>query len=186
VSLLDNHKYVETFARSRAGAAFVHPDIAGRAPSGMALLLTRQPYKAYALAAQAFHPSAPVRPGIAPSAVIAPDARLGEGCEIGANVVIGAEAMIGPGSRIEANSVIGERVVVGAAARIGVNVSLSHCVIGERVRILPGARIGQEGFGFAPDPDGYVRVSQLGRVIIGAMSRSAPIRRSIAAPGRTR
>jgi UDP-3-O-[3-hydroxymyristoyl] glucosamine N-acyltransferase len=76
VSLLDNRKYVETFARSRAGAAFVHPDIAGRAPSGMALLLTRQPYKAYALAAQAFHLSAPVRPGIAPSAVIAPDARL--------------------------------------------------------------------------------------------------------------
>src|SRR3954470_6620427 len=56
VSFLDNRKYMEAFARSRAGAAFCHPDVAGRAPSGMALLLSRQPYKAYALAAQAFHP----------------------------------------------------------------------------------------------------------------------------------
>lgn len=167
VSFLDNRKYLDAFMRSRAGAVFIHPDIAERAPSGMALLLSRQPYKAYALAAQAFHPPAPLRPGIAASAIVDPSARLGEGCEIAANVVIGAEAAIGPGSRIEANSVIGERVVVGATARIGVNVSLSHCLIGERVRILPGARIGQEGFGFAPDPSGHVRVPQLGRVVIG-------------------
>jgi UDP-3-O-[3-hydroxymyristoyl] glucosamine N-acyltransferase len=167
VSFLDNRKYVDVFAHSRAGAAFVHPDIADRAPPGMALLHSRQPYKAYALAAQAFHPPAPLRPGIAASAVIDPSARLGEGCEIAANVVIGAAAAIGGGSRIEANSVVGERVVIGEAARIGVNVSLSHCVIGKRVRILPGARIGQEGFGFAPDPAGYIRVPQLGRVIIG-------------------
>jgi UDP-3-O-[3-hydroxymyristoyl] glucosamine N-acyltransferase len=167
VSFLDNRKYVEAFARSLAGAAFCHPDIAGRAPSGMALLLSRQPYKAYALAAQAFHPPAPLRPGIAPSAVVDPGARLGKGCEIAANVVIGAGATIGRDSRIEANSVVGEQVVVGEAARIGANVSRSHCVIGDRVRILPGARIGREGFGFAPDPAGYVRVPQLGRVIIG-------------------
>jgi UDP-3-O-[3-hydroxymyristoyl] glucosamine N-acyltransferase len=167
VSFLDNRKYIDAFAQSRAGAAFVHPDVADRAPAGMALLLSRQPYKAYALAAQAFHPPAPLRPGIAPSAVIDPSARLGEGCEIAANVVIGAEASIDRGSRIEANSVVGERVVIGEAARIGVNVSLSHCVIGKRVRILPGARIGQEGFGFAHDPAGAVRVPQLGRVVIG-------------------
>ena len=167
VSFLDNRKYVEAFAQSRAGAAFVHPDIADRAPDGMALLLSPQPYKAYALAAQAFHPPAPLRPGIAASAVIDPSAKLGAGCEIAAHVVIGAEASVGSGSRIEANSVIGERVVVGEGARIGVNVSLSHCIIGKRVRILPGARVGQEGFGFAPDPAGYVRVPQLGRVVIG-------------------
>jgi UDP-3-O-[3-hydroxymyristoyl] glucosamine N-acyltransferase len=167
VSFLDNRKYIDSFARSRAGAAFVHPDVASRAPAGMALLLTPEPYKAYALAAQAFHPPAPLRPGIAPSAIVDPSARIGEGCEIAAHVVIGAGATIGRDSRIEANSVIGDRVVVGMAARIAVNVSLSHCVIGDRVRILPGARIGQEGFGFALDPDGPVRVPQVGRVMIG-------------------
>jgi UDP-3-O-[3-hydroxymyristoyl] glucosamine N-acyltransferase len=143
VSFLDNRKYSEIFARSRAGAAFVHPEAVARAPSGMALLLSRQPYKACALAAQAFHPPGAVRPGIAASAIIDPSARLGAGCEIAAHVVIGAEA------------------------RIGANVSLSHCLIGDLVRILPGARIGQEGFGFAPDPGGPVRVLQLGRVVIG-------------------
>ncbi len=167
VSFLDNRKYIEIFARSRAGAAFVHPEIAARAPSGVALLLSRQPYKAYALAAEAFHPPAALRPGIAASAIIDPSARLGAGCEIAAHVVIGAEATIGRDSRIDANCVIGERVVIGESARIGANVSLSHCLIGDRVRILPGARIGQEGFGFAPDPGGHVRVPQLGRVVIG-------------------
>jgi UDP-3-O-[3-hydroxymyristoyl] glucosamine N-acyltransferase LpxD len=109
----------------------------------------------------------PLRPGIAASAIVDPTVCLGDGCKIAANVVIGAETTIGRDSRIDANSVIGDRGVVGEAAPIGANVSLSHCLIGDRVRILPGARIGQEGFGVAPDPGGDIRVPQFGRVVIG-------------------
>jgi UDP-3-O-[3-hydroxymyristoyl] glucosamine N-acyltransferase len=129
--------------------------------------LSRQPYKAYALAAQAFYPPPPLRSGMAASAVVDPTARLGADCEIGAHVVIGAGAEIGEASRIDANTVIGGGVVIGAGAQIAANVTISHAVIGARVRILPGARIGQNGFGFAPDPIGHVAVPQLGRVIIG-------------------
>jgi UDP-3-O-[3-hydroxymyristoyl] glucosamine N-acyltransferase len=167
VTFLENKKYVEAFACSRAGAAFVHPDAAGSAPAGMALLLSRQPYKAYALAAQAFYPAQASKPGIAPSAVVDPSAYLGEGCEIAAHVVIGARAEIGGDCRIGANSVIADGVVIGEGARISTNVTISHSLIGRRVTILPGARIGQDGFGFAPDPSGHVRVPQLGRVVIG-------------------
>ncbi|HZS83718.1 MAG TPA: UDP-3-O-(3-hydroxymyristoyl)glucosamine N-acyltransferase [Stellaceae bacterium] len=167
VTFLDNRKYVEAFTRSRAGAAFVHRELASRAPRGMSLLIGDQPYKAYALAAQAFYPPSRLRPGIAQSAVIDPTARLGPGCEIAPHVVIGAGVEIGADCRIGANSVIGDGVVIGAGARIGPNVTLSHCLIGARVTILPGARIGQDGFGFAPDPAGHVRIPQLGRVRIG-------------------
>jgi UDP-3-O-[3-hydroxymyristoyl] glucosamine N-acyltransferase len=167
VTFLDNKKYVEAFARSRAGAAFVHPDAVAHAPSGMALLVTKQPYKAYALAAQAFYPAPPIRPGAAPGAVIDPTARLGEGCEVAANAVIGAMVEIGRDSRIGANTVIGDGVVIGPSARIGANVSISHSLMGARVTIYPGARLGQDGFGFAPDQAGHVKVPQLGRVIVG-------------------
>jgi UDP-3-O-[3-hydroxymyristoyl] glucosamine N-acyltransferase len=68
---------------------------------------------------------------------------------------------------IGANAVIGAAVVLGDDVRVGANASLSHCLIGARVRIYPGARIGQDGFGFAPDPAAPVKVPQLGRVVIG-------------------
>jgi UDP-3-O-[3-hydroxymyristoyl] glucosamine N-acyltransferase len=167
VAFLDNRKYVDAFASSRAGAAFVHPDLASQAPPGMALLLSQQPYKAYALAAQAFYPQPALQPGVAATALIDPSARIGEGCEIAAHVVIGAGVEIGDDCRIGANTVIADGVVIGQGARIGPNVTLSHCLIGSRVTLYTGVRIGQDGFGFAPDSSGHVKVPQLGRVVIG-------------------
>ncbi len=74
--------------------------------------------------------------------------------------------MIGDGCWIEANAVIGEGVEIGAKTRIGIGASVSHAVIGDAVRLYPGVRVGQDGFGFAIDPAGHVKVPQLGRVII--------------------
>jgi UDP-3-O-[3-hydroxymyristoyl] glucosamine N-acyltransferase len=166
LSFLENRRYAKAFAASRAGAAFVHPEFAGRAPEGMTVLATEKPYKAYALAAAAFYPEPAIRRGIAPSAVVDPTARLGEDVVIGPNVVIEERAEIGAGVRIGANSVVAAGVVVGPDTRIGPNVTLSHCLIGARCTLYPGVRIGQDGFGFAPDPAGHVKVPQLGRVIV--------------------
>jgi UDP-3-O-[3-hydroxymyristoyl] glucosamine N-acyltransferase len=167
LAFFDNRRYIEAFRNTRAGAVIVSPKLAAEAPQGAALLLTPAPYRAYALAAQAFYPEAPPRPGVAPSAVIDPTAALGEGCAIEANAVIGAGAQLGRRCRIGANAVIGPGVVLGEDCRIGANASVSHAIIGARVRIYPGARIGQDGFGFAPDPAAPVKVPQLGLVIIG-------------------
>jgi UDP-3-O-[3-hydroxymyristoyl] glucosamine N-acyltransferase len=166
-TFLDNRKYLDALSRSRAGAAVTYPDLVRHAPAGMAVLVSPRPHKAFALAAQAFYPVPPTRPGIAASAVIDPSARIEEGAEIAPHVVIGASAAIGRNARIGAGSVIGDGVVIGDDARIGANVTLSHCLIGARVVIFPGVCIGQDGFGFAPDPAGHVRVPQLGRVLIG-------------------
>jgi UDP-3-O-[3-hydroxymyristoyl] glucosamine N-acyltransferase len=166
LSFLDNKKYVDAFAMSKASACFVHPDLAHRAPPGMALLVTKKPYRAFALAAQALYPAPKPRPGVAPSAVVDPSADIGAETEIGAGVVIGADVQIGRRCRIAPNVVIGDRVVIGDDTVIGACASLSHCLIGNRVFLYPGVRIGQDGFGFAMDPAGFVRVPQLGRVIV--------------------
>ena len=166
VSFLDNKKYATALETSGAGACILQPDMAGRAPKGMALLLTRNPYKAYALAAQAFYPEPEFMPGIAPSAVVDPTVQLGEGSLVEAGVVIGRGAEIGKRCRIGPNAVIGNFVVIGDDTVVGANATLSHCLVGARVVIFPGACIGQPGFGFAIDPKGHVKVPQLGRVII--------------------
>ena len=164
---LHNAKYLDLLSQSVAGAAFVAPGMEARAPAGMTLLVTRNPYLGYAKAAAAFHPEPDATPGLAETAVVEPGAVLGNGVSIGHHAVIEAGAEIGAGTRIGANSVIGAGVVIGTDCVIGANVTVSHALIGDRVRLYPGARIGQDGFGFAPDPKGHVKVPQLGRVLIG-------------------
>lgn len=167
LSFLDNRRYLAAFRETRAGAVIVNPKLAPEAPKTATLLVTAQPYRAYALAAQTFYPDPPPTPGVAPSAVIDPSATFGEGCAVDANAVIGANVRLGRRCSIGANAVIGASVVLGDDVRIGANASLSHCLVGSRVRIYPGARIGQDGFGFAPDPKAPIKVPQLGLVVIG-------------------
>lgn len=167
VSFLDNKKYLEAFKTTSAGACFVHPDMAELAPEGTICLTARNPYKAYALAAQKFYPEkVPSQNDHAPTAVIHETAEIGDNCLIEANVVIGANVKIGQSCIIKACAVIDDSVEIGNACIIGANATLSHCILGERVSIYPGVRIGQRGFGFAIDPAGFVSVPQLGRVII--------------------
>ena len=166
ISFLDNPRYADAFAKSRAGACIVHPRHAERAPPGMALLLAEHPYQAFARVARAFYPPPSVEPGIAPSVAIDPSATLGSGCRVDPGAVIGPRCEIGARCHIGANVVIGTGVVIGDDCIIGACASLSHCVVGERALIGPGARIGQVGFGFASGPEGNLRLPHVGRVVI--------------------
>lgn len=166
VSFLDNVKYKEQFLASKAGACFVSEKVVSLAPAGMRLLVSSSPYKSYALTAQAFYPEPIPDAGISPHAVIDPSAQLGAGCQIDAGVVIGPGVKIGRQCLIEANAVIGAHVEIGDHCRIGAGASLSHTLIGSHVRLYPGVRVGQDGFGFAIDSKGHVKVPQLGRVIV--------------------
>lgn len=167
VGFLDNKKYAEVFKKTAAAACFVRPEMAQYAPAGLVCLLTKNPYKAYALAAQAFYPAKAVEAFIAPSAVIDPSAKLGAGCHVGHGAVIGANVEIGARSRIGARAVVEDGVTIGEDCDIGANVYLTHALVGNKVAIYPGAVIGRPGFGFAMDPSGFVSVPQLGRVIVG-------------------
>ncbi len=166
ISFLDNRKYVDAFAASRAGACLVQDALAARAPAGMALLIALDPYRSYAKVARCFYPPAPPVPGIAAGAIVDPSARLGAGCRVEAGAVIGARAEIGARCLLGANAVIGEAVLLGEDCSVGPGASLGHCILGDRVIILAGARIGQDGFGFAMGAEGHLKVPQLGRVVI--------------------
>jgi UDP-3-O-[3-hydroxymyristoyl] glucosamine N-acyltransferase len=166
VSFLDNRKYLDALAATKAGAVIVHPDLASRVPATCIALVTPAPYVGWARAAALFHPLPPVTPGIHPTAVIAPDASIDSTAEIGPLVVIGAGAVVGPRCRIGALCVIGDGVVLGEDCRVGARAGLSHTLAGNRVTVFPGASIGQDGFGFAVSAAGFVSVPQLGRVIL--------------------
>ncbi len=166
ISFLDNRRYLEAFASSRAGACVVMPKHADRAPHGMALLITDKPYRGYARIASSLYPEAPVTQSRHESASVDPAAIVGPGSFIAAGVSIGAAAEIGAACRIEANAVIGDGVVIGDGTHIGANASLSHCIIGRGCEVHAGVCIGNRGFGFAMDPEGFVDVPQLGRVIV--------------------
>ncbi len=166
VSFLDNRQYAPLLAETHAGAVIVHPDFAARVPSGTAALVTLEPYLGWARVAALFYPVPPVQPGIHPSAVVAPEARVDASAEIGPLAVIGAGAEIGPRCRVGAGAVVGAGVRMGPDCRIGSLASVSHALLGARVYVYPGARIGQEGFGFATGPAGFVTVPQLGRVVL--------------------
>ena len=166
VSFLDNRRYLDQLRSTRAGAVIIRSDMLDAVPPGVATLLTPEPYAAWARIAALFHPAPAVRPGIHPSAVIDPAAQVDASAEIGPLAVIGARAEIGPGCRIGAGAVIGDAVVIGRDCRVGPLASISHAVLGDRVYVYPGARIGQEGFGFATTPEGFITVPQLGRVLL--------------------
>lgn len=167
LSFFDNVRYRESFKASNAGACFVDPVNIDSAPEDMALLVTKTPYKAYAQAANLLYPENWPEPKISETARIHPTAKIGKGCLIEDHVVIGEGADIGDGCWIESNAVIGRHVTLGSKCRVGMNASITHASVGMSTRFYPGARIGQDGFGFAIDPTGFVKVPQLGRVIIG-------------------
>lgn len=167
VAFLDNRKYLPQLSETRAGACLIQPAFADRVPKGTVPLLTKRPYHGFALALRAFYPEAlwsraaePGRPNIDPTANIEP------GCIIEPGAIIGPQASIGSGSRIAAGAVVGYRVYIGRDSYIGPQVTLQHALLGNRVIIHAGARIGQDGFGFAMGPDGHLKVPQIGRVII--------------------
>jgi UDP-3-O-[3-hydroxymyristoyl] glucosamine N-acyltransferase len=166
VSFLDNRRYASALSETLAGAVIVHPDMASRVPRTAMPIVTSEPYAAWARVAALFYPVPPPCPGIHPSAIVAEGAIIDPSTEIGPLSVIEAGAEIGPACRIGPCAVIGRGVIVGRDCRIGPHVNLSHSVLGARVCIYPGARIGQEGFGFASTKDGFLSVPQLGRVIV--------------------
>jgi UDP-3-O-[3-hydroxymyristoyl] glucosamine N-acyltransferase len=166
VSFLDNRKYASALAETRAGAVIVHPDMAERVPSAAVAIVTTEPYVAWARVAALFHPVPLARAGAHPSAVVAPDASVDPSVEVGPLAVIGNGAEIGPRCRIGPSAVIGDGVVLGAECLIGSNATISHALLGARVVVYPGARIGQDGFGFGIVEDGFVSVPQLGRVVL--------------------
>lgn len=167
VSFLDNRRYATALDDTLAGAVIVHPDMLSRVPPASVAIVTKATYEGWARVARLFHPTPPTSPGVHPTCVVSPSATIHPTAEIGPFCMIESGADIGAGCRIGPYVSIGAGVSIGTDCRIGSHASLSHAMIGARVYIYPGARIGQEGFSFANTPAGFLSIPQLGRVVIG-------------------
>jgi UDP-3-O-[3-hydroxymyristoyl] glucosamine N-acyltransferase len=169
VSFIDNRKFLQFLGGTRASACLVSPAFAGRVPKGTTALVMTQPYRGFALALQAFYPealhskTAMAQAGDPP---IHPSARLEEGARVEPGAVVGREARIGRGTVIAAGAVIGYRVAIGRGSYVGPGASVVHALVGDRVILHAGVRVGQDGFGFAMGSGGHIKVPQIGRVII--------------------
>jgi UDP-3-O-[3-hydroxymyristoyl] glucosamine N-acyltransferase len=161
LTFLSDRRMKAALGETRAGAVLLSETLADQAPSDAAVIVSSEVQAAWARAADLFYRAHPIDASDAPpawledsSVIIEPGAVLGKGVSIGR------------GTRIGANAVIGAGVQIGRNCHIGPLVSLSHALIGDRVRILAGARIGEAGFGAAPSKAGPVDIPQLGRVIL--------------------
>ncbi len=171
LSFVESNKYADALVTTRAGACLLPPHFKGRTPDGLIVLRTEKPYRAFVTVHRKFYPQS-LRPaslfetdGIFASATIHPSAKLESDITVDPGAVIGPRAEIGSGSIIAANAVIGPDVTIGRDCRIGAGCSILHSLIGDRVVIHPGCRIGQDGFGYTEDAD-QQKIPQTGRVII--------------------
>ncbi|HUO22978.1 MAG TPA: UDP-3-O-(3-hydroxymyristoyl)glucosamine N-acyltransferase [Caulobacteraceae bacterium] len=163
ISFFADRRYLDDLRATGAGACFVAAEFADQAPAGCALLITPQPHFAYAAAADRLHRARRLSgedPAVHPTAV------LEEGVALGHGVVIGAGAEIGRGAYIGPHAVIGPGCAIGRNSSIGAHAVIGFALIGDRVRILAGATIGEPGFGVTAADGRTVDVPQLGRVII--------------------
>jgi UDP-3-O-[3-hydroxymyristoyl] glucosamine N-acyltransferase len=172
LTFLDNAKYLRELAATHAGACLVTERFAKDVPARVAALRTGEPYRAFVMVARALFPAAQ-RPsslfgatGVWSGASVHATARLERDVTVDPGVVIGPGAEIGAGTVIAANAVIGPGVRIGRNCSVGAGATVMHALIGDRVIIHPGCRIGQDGFGFLPDRKGPIKIPQTRRVII--------------------
>ncbi|MBT5540043.1 MAG: UDP-3-O-(3-hydroxymyristoyl)glucosamine N-acyltransferase [Alphaproteobacteria bacterium] len=165
VTYCSDPRLLDSLTNTEATACIISQKNLESLPENVIPILNEQPQRAYAKIASTMYPtecnqllhtgaSVDTTAKVDSSAIICSGVVVGPGAEIGANVTIGP------------NSVIGKGVIIGQNTSIDSNVSISHSIIGSSVKILAGARIGQEGFGFIMDDEGYLSIPQLGCVRI--------------------
>ncbi|MFO1372673.1 MAG: UDP-3-O-(3-hydroxymyristoyl)glucosamine N-acyltransferase [Candidatus Competibacteraceae bacterium] len=167
LSFLINPRYRKFLAVTRAAGVILSAQDAKECPAPA--LITANPYLAYARAATLFESVVDMQWGIHPTAWVSPTAQVAAKSWIGPHCTVEAGAAIADGVVVGPNCVIGERAVLGAGTRLVAQVTICHGVwLGQRVLVHPGAVIGSDGFGLAPDHDGrWFKIPQLGSVRVG-------------------
>lgn len=166
ISFLTNSKYRAKLASTKAGAVILGE--ADADATELPRIISDNPYAYFAKVSAMLNPLPEAKPGIHPSAVIGAGVKIDATASIAATAVIGAGAMIGAHSVIGEGCYIGENTVVGNHARLYPRVVIYHdCLIGDNLIAHSGAVIGSDGFGIAMDQGRWIKIPQIGRVVIG-------------------
>ncbi len=167
ISFLSNPKYLGQLATTRASAVLVRSDV--ESPRPMNLIRTPDPYAAVTAAIVRLHGHRqPPQWGISPEAHVAPTARLGRNANIAPNVHIDEDVQIGDNATFYPGVYVGRGCRVGDNALLFPNVVLyENCILGDRVTIHAGSVIGEDGLGYAPVDGKWVKIPQIGNVVVG-------------------
>jgi UDP-3-O-[3-hydroxymyristoyl] glucosamine N-acyltransferase len=171
VSFFEHNRFADVAAATQAAACLTTAALAPGLPRHVLALVVKDPYRAFVAVSRALFPHAQRPSSLYPANEVAgahvhPTARLENGVTVEPGVVIGARAEVGAGSVIGANAVIEPEVRIGRDCSIGAGVTISNALIGDRVIVHAGCRIGQDGFGFVMEEQRHLKVPQVGRVII--------------------
>lgn len=167
ISFLSNPKYTHYIYDTQSSVVLINEDVVLEKPVAATLIRVKNAYESVAKLLQLYESMKPRKTGIDPLASISEKAKIGENVYIGAFACIGDGAEIGDGTQIYPHAVIGEGVKVGAKSTIYPNVTVYQgCQIGNNVTIHAGSVIGADGFGFAPNQEGYDKIPQIGIVVI--------------------
>jgi UDP-3-O-[3-hydroxymyristoyl] glucosamine N-acyltransferase len=166
VTFLANPRFRRFLSQTHAGAVVLEPKLADECP--VPALLSSNPYATYARIAGVLHPAPSAVAGRHRTALISDTAHIDATASIGPNAVIEAEVRVGARAVVGPGCVVMRGSTIGADTRLVANVTLCESVtVGDRCVLHPGVVIGADGFGFAPDSSGFVKVPQIGGVRIG-------------------
>lgn len=164
ITFLNNPKYRQQLQSTYASAVILSPQYAGE--TTLPRIVHKNPYAYYARVVALLNPPRKRPQGIHASAVVYSE--IPPSVSIGEHVVVGERVQLGENVTVYPGCVIGDDVTIGADALIYPNVVIYHdCVIGQRAVIQAGAIIGGDGFGFAKEGECWVKIPQIGRVVIG-------------------
>lgn len=167
ISFLSNPKYTHYIYDTKSSVVLINDDVELEKPVTTTLIRVKNAYECMAKLLQAYESMKPKKTGIHPTAYISESASVGKDVFVGAFACIGDDSVIGDGTQIYPHTVIGDGVTIGEQTTIYPNVTIYQgCKIGNNVTIHAGAVIGADGFGFAPNQEGYDKIPQIGIVII--------------------
>ena len=165
ISFLSDSKYKSQLAKTLASAIILAP--AHRDATDLPRILTDNPYAYFARISELLNPLSVAAPGISASAVISQTATVPASCSIGAHAVIGDHVVLGERVVIGAGCVLGDHVRIDEGSQLAPNVVIYQgCVIGKQCQLFAGVVIGADGFGYAEDGGRWVKIPQVGRVVI--------------------
>ena len=161
ISFLSNPKYTHYIYETKSSVVLINEDVELEKPVSATLIRVKNAYECVAKLLQLYDSMKPKKTGIDPQASVSPKATVGK------DVFIGAFAVIGDGSQIYPHTVIGDGVTIGENCLLYPNITVYQgCKLGNNVTIHAGSVIGADGFGFAPNTEGYDKIPQIGIVII--------------------
>lgn len=167
LSFFGNRKYLQDLRETNAGVVIATSKDIKDVPEGSIALVCSNATIGYAMALNILYPKDLYFSKISKTVVVHPSARVGSGCHLGDYSIIGENVEIGDNVFIGDHTVIEKGCRIGAGSSIGNNVTISHSIIGERVIIHSGARLGESGFGIVPTGQTMIYIPQLGRVLVG-------------------